>query len=287
MNLDLVFSTSNIILYVIDAVVLGSMILYMLLNYRTETDCREIQINKQNLRWWRYGLYGAVLSAIFASYYSFVFPNLIKITFHMMFLIGTLVTLNISLPAWMCKKRGIMFHCNCDYYQYQDFLPMILVGLLGSISFLFLPEELTNINLFSWTLVMALLYNYAPTKPAKSIFVPDNLSLTSIDQLQAFLMVNPNSRKLITLVHGGCDFCELQINEIEKLAESEQENTKVLDLTNQRNIDQFLIEFLNLGSNFDDIPFPSTLIIDNGLSFDRKDGVLTANELAMFLMKIL
>jgi hypothetical protein len=279
MRINMIFNSLDISLIFVSALVFLSSLLLMYKRYQKEVNCKVIEINKRNLIFWRFGLYGAVINAFLISYFTFIDQNIIRILFYIIFIICTLSCLTISFPPWICKNNGLMQHCNCDYYEFNDFIFLLLLGSFGSISFIFVIEEYALILLFILVLIQVLTYFYSPMKPPKSIFVPEEISISNLDEIQQFLIDNPKGRKLITLIHSGCDFCELQIDEIMKLTETVKSNIKVLDLTLISEYDPFLLEFLSLNEAIEEIPFPSTLIIENGLSFDRREGVLTVNEL--------
>ena len=66
-----------------------------------------------------------------------------------------------------------------------------------------------------------------------------------------------------------------------------QINIQNIYLTNTETLYPFLLQFLNLGSDPTKIPFASTIVIDNGLSFDRNDSILTVKELQLILYGLL
>ena len=48
-------------------------------------------------------------------------------------------------------------------------------------------------------------------------------------------------------------------------------------------LNDFFLDYLNIERNYESMQFPATLIIDNGMSFDRRMGILSATEMTMIL----
>ncbi|RMG30902.1 MAG: hypothetical protein D6732_15485, partial [Methanobacteriota archaeon] len=126
-----------------------------------------------------------------------------------------------------------------------------------------------------------LLYLIRPEKRIEPLKYPPELALHSLEELQEFLMTDPYQRKLITVLKAECDFCKLQAEEVAGIPDLNR-LYRIIDLTEKDHLDPFILEFLN----FEDpskIKVPTSVIIENGLSFDRKDGVLTRDELLAIL----
>ena len=85
--------------------------------------CRLIVIDEKKLKLWRIALYTAISSIWLIGIFTFDFPNLIRFPLHLIFIATTGYMLTVSLPSWLCKKRGYGGMCNCDVYAYRDFYP--------------------------------------------------------------------------------------------------------------------------------------------------------------------
>ncbi len=265
-----------------DFIVLLLYYVYSYLIYGSPKVCNEIEKTEKSLFIWRQALYLAVLSGWLISFFTAVVPSPIKFLFHITFVISTMVTLSISLPAWICKKRGLTLLCACDIYKYNDFELMLLLGTVGSIAFLFLPSVEIGYLLLAFLVVAALLlYLLRPEKKISPLKYPPELALHSLEELQEFLMTDPYQRKLITVLKAECDFCKLQTEEVSGIPDLKR-LYRVIDLTEKDHLDPFILEFLNFEEP-SKIKVPTSVIIDNGMSFDRIDGVLTRDKLLAIL----
>lgn len=266
----------------VDFIVLLSFAGYSYFKYGSPKICNEIEKTERDLYFWRIGLYSAVLAGWLMAFFTVAVPSPLKYLFHLVFLVSTMVTLWISLPAWICKKRNLSLICACDIYKYNDFELMLLLGVIGSFAFLVLPSTAAAYWLLAFLVTVAgLLYVIKPEKKIEPLKYPRELALHSLEELQEFLMTDPYQRKLITVLKAECDFCKLQAEEVVGIPDLSR-LYRVIDLTDKDQLDPFILEFLN----FEDpskIKVPTSVIIDNGMSFDRKDGVLTRDELMAIL----
>ena len=208
-------------------------------------------------------------------------PSVLRFVFYIAFPYFTIVTLNISLPAWFCKFNKQSYLCNCDYYTYRDFEIVLLLGTVTGILMIIFPQY-QLIPIIS-TFLLVLIYFFIPTKEVDILNYPRELQIENEEQLQLFLMSQSDKRKVILLIHSGCDFCELQINELNELSDDLYENVRILDFTNGSMLNDFFLDYLNIERNYESMQFPATLIIDNGMSFDRRMGILSATEMTMIL----
>ena len=266
----------------VDALILLGVVGVIIKKYSSPKLCNDIEKSEKDLKIWRKGLYLAVLSGWAISYFSVISPSPIKFLFHFSFVSATTTTLVISLPAWVCKKRRLSLLCACDIYRYNDFELMLLLGITGSLAFIMLPSNDAAIWLWLFLLSAAsILYFGKPKKKIEHLKYPEELALRTLEELQEFLMADPSQRKLITVLKAECDFCKLQAEEMATIPDIGR-LYRVIDLTHPEYLDPFILEFLN----FEDpsrIKVPTSVIIDNGMSFDRKDGVLTKDELLAIL----
>lgn len=273
------------IMLIVDVAGISSMIFYGYYYSLAFSRCKSIEIKMENLVIWRYGLYAAISGASLASYFTFVYASPVRVFFHLIFMSGTMITLFISLPAWICEQRGIIDYCNCKSYNYIDFIPMLIIGSLFTISFIFVHSAVV---LVVAAFVYILSYFFSPKKKVMPLNIPPDLELRTIDDFQMFLMYEPHHRKIISILHAGCDFCDIQIAEFEKLNEQYKSHSKILDISPDKDVDPFIINFLGLnGDNLSEELSPSAYIFDNGMSFDRKDGLLSHAEILMIMEKLI
>ncbi len=271
-----------------DYVIIGADIIMILMvvvqhyvNSKDEKNCQTIVVGPKNLQAWRYALYGAVLSGWLSVFFLLSNPSVLRFVFYIAFPYFTIVTLNISLPAWFCKFNKQSYLCNCDYYTYRDFEIVLLLGTVTGILMITFPQY-QLIPIIS-TFLLVLIYFFIPTKEVDILNYPRELQIENEEQLQLFLMSQSDKRKVILLIHSGCDFCELQINELNELSDDLYENVRILDFTNGSMLNDFFLDYLNIERNYESMQFPATLIIDNGMSFDRRMGILSATEMTMIL----
>ena len=238
---------------------------------------------KRQLVTWRYVFYFLLGTPILIVFFSCTVPFIIRYILHFILLVLFGIILHISVPSWICKLRYKSYKCNCDFYEYSDFYPGIAFAVGFSGVLFLLPEnlEFALILLLSYFLILILLYFFSPRKKLDEMAFSKEYALTSVSDLQNFLIENINKKKIITFVHGGCEFCKLQIGEINRLNQLAKKFIRVLDLTKGKMIDSFIFQFLNIDTQ--NLSYPSSLIIENGISTDTKEGVLSLVELEQFL----
>ncbi len=270
------------VMILLDAIVLIGFAIYLANRYSNVTICNQLTKTKVHLRWWRNGLYVAVVSGWLISIFTAPVPSFARFVFHLSFLGGTLVTLYVSIPSWICKKRNLSMVCACDIYEYNDFELMLMHGMFGSFALLFATNSVHALAIFSYLLSVAIiLYITRPPKIIPPLKYPPELEIRTVEQLQDFLMHDPMRRKLITLLRSECDFCKLQVEEISYVSPM-YDVLRVIDISDETQIDHFLLQFLNFEEP-EKIKVPTSLIIENGMSFDRKDGIMTKDEILAIL----
>ncbi len=260
-------------------------ILLLTFRFSKKESCEKVEKKKKDLIIWRFALYSGIYSGLFLTYFTVVYATPFRFFFHIILLIAIFTTLNISLPSWICKKRKLIKNCVCDEYRYADFPPAIGLGLLGPITFLILPDGdnlLANLVLFTFFATIAALYLMKPYKNIKALDYPDELKIYTITQLQEFLVSDSANKKLISIVQSSCDFCKLQLEEMSAILEQHPELVRIIDLTFPEKIEAFVFGFLNLEEP-DNIKTPTNLIVNQGMNFDRRDGIITHDEINYYL----
>ncbi|MCE7737471.1 MAG: hypothetical protein GPJ54_21455 [Candidatus Heimdallarchaeota archaeon] len=249
--------------------------------------CRSIRVDEKQLDYWRISLYTQNLSVWMAAIYTFIDPSIVRVLFHLTFSISTVyMMVFVSLPTWVCKQKGYGGMCNCDFYGYNDFMPMLLLGGLGALVFAFL-DLTTSQALFSlavMTFLAITIFFFLPEKEIEQLKYPPELLIRSIDEFQAFLMENPEETKLLTMLKDTCDFCVIQVDEIARVPkELVHSRLRIFDLS-LFGLDPLMALTLNIHGELDKIPVPSTRVYDHGMEIDQKDGVLSSPEIEQLLM---
>jgi len=271
---------SDFVILGADAILLTAIVIMHYINSKEEENCRNITVGPKNLLVWRYAFYGSVLSAWLGVYFLLGNTSTVRFIFYIAFPYLTTITLNISLPAWFCKLNKQMYLCNCDYYTYKDFKLVLVYGTIIGILLILFP--LLSVLILSMIL-LGLIYLFIPKKEIEGLNYPNELKISDESQLQNFLMKGSENRKIIILIHSGCDFCELQVNELNTLPNDMYDNIRILDFTNGSVLDDFHLDYLNIERNYESMQFPATLIIDNGMSFDKRMGILSSTDMDMIL----
>ncbi|MHA2504458.1 MAG: hypothetical protein ACXAE3_16520, partial [Candidatus Kariarchaeaceae archaeon] len=204
---------------------------------------------------------------------------------HIYFIIGVSYMLYISLPAYICKKKGYGGTCNCDFYEYNDFIPMVILALTGHALFMMLSWDFNMGSILFLGLLTASLgiNKLMPKKELQPLKYPEYMLINEIDQLQEYLMTNPHERKLLTILDARCDFCEIQVNEIMRSSAQDGRQLRIFDLTYTDELDPIIPMTLNLDME-QKVPVPTTFIFDSGMATEQKDGVLSKNEIEALLM---
>jgi hypothetical protein len=206
---------------------------------------------------------------------------------HGFFTIAVAYNLTVSIPAYVCKLQGFGGTCNCDFYKYTDFYPMVILGSLGALLFLVFNLDIIvgSILLGLLILISILLYYLLPERELEFLKYPPRLLIDNIDNLQAFLMTNPHGKKLITIVDAKCDFCEIQVTEILRSEDNLiDDGLRIYDLTFKEQVDPIINMTLNLNIA-EEIPVPTTIVFDSGMAVEQKDGVLSRDEIEMLLIQ--
>lgn len=247
--------------------------------------CRHIEITQKNLNIWRFFLYTSVYATWIASLLLFIFPSNFRHLIHPYFITGVLYMMYISIPAYICKTNGYGGTCNCDFYEYDDFVPMIILAIIGHGLFIFLElSQFTGSILFVGLFVSSFFISkLIPKKELQPLKYPEYLLISEIDQLQEYLMTNPHEKKLLTVVDAKCDFCEIQVQEIMRSSAFDGKQLRIFDLTITEKIDPIIPMTLNLDMD-QKIPVPTTFIFDSGMAIEQKDGVLSKQEIEAILM---
>ena len=243
--------------------------------------------NSKNLAYWRYSLYLFSFSFFFYFFTLLSYSSDFRILFYLLSFLFIVILLDISLPSWFCKKNMILTNCNCDYYNYKDFSVVVIFSMVGVFClFIFSINKLNFLSflfLFFYNFALISIYLFFPKKVEASFSFPSDLVLKSIDDLQNFLITNINKRKIIFLVKSGCDFCQLQLNELNLLTPEERKFVKIINFSTPVMIDSFVLEFLNITMDRNIINFPTGIIIENGINSDVKEGVISSIELNYML----
>ncbi|MHA2275294.1 MAG: hypothetical protein ACXAC2_05990 [Candidatus Kariarchaeaceae archaeon] len=248
--------------------------------------CRSIIVDEDKLTYWRVALYTQNLSVWLAAIYTFVFPSFGRMLFHLTFFSSTIYMLIwVSLPTWACKQKGYGGMCNCDFYGYNDLVPMLSLGALGGLLYAFIEMNASQaiFVLGLMTFLAIVVFFLLPKRDPVQLKYPPELLIRSIDEFQAFLMDNPEETKLLTLLKDTCDFCVIQVNEIARVAkELVHTRLRIFDLS-LHGLDPILGITLNIQGDLDKIPVPSTRVYDHGMEVEIKDGVLSSPEIEMLL----
>ncbi|MFV2014172.1 MAG: hypothetical protein ACC656_01985 [Candidatus Heimdallarchaeota archaeon] len=248
--------------------------------------CRKIRVDKNKLGYWRVALYTQNLSIWLAAIYTFIDPLLVRVLFHLTFYLSTIYMMAfVSLPTWTCKKKGYGGMCNCDFYGYNDFVPMLALGILGGLIFAFIvmtPSQ-SLLVLALMTFFAISIFFFLPEKEIVQLKYPPELLIRTVDDFQAFLMINPEQTKLLTMLKDTCDFCVIQVDEIARVPkELVHSRLRIFDLS-LFGLDPILAIALNIQGELDKIPVPSTRVYDRGMEVEQKDGVLSSPEIEQLL----
>jgi hypothetical protein len=191
----------------------------------------------------------------------------------------------VSLPTWTCKQKGYGGMCNCDFYGYNDFVPMLMLGSIGGLIFAFIemtPSQAV-LMLAMMTFFAITIFFFLPEKEIEQLKYPPELLIRSVDDFQAFLMENPEETKLLTLLKDTCDFCVIQVDEIARVPkELVHSRLRIFDLS-LHGLDPVLGLTLNIQGELDKVPVPSTRVYDHGMEVEQKDGVLSSPEIEQLL----
>ena len=269
----------------LDLIVLLGIVVYYYFFGTSIKLCRLIVIDENKLKLWRIGLYTAISCVWLIAIFTFDISNLLRFPLHLIFLVSTGYMLTVSLPSWLCKKRGYGGMCNCDVYAYRDFYPMLGLGIIGGLAFLFVPFETPTTLAFlaSYILAMLGIFFLIPEKEPDQLKYPAELVLNSVDEFQAFLLNNPEQLKLITIVKNTCDFCFIQMAEIMSLPmDLIKDRLRIFDLS-KNDIDPIMTLTLNI-DDLKKVPVPSTRLYNGGMEVESKEGVLSSPELQSLLI---
>ena len=253
--------------------------LYYFIRSKKKKFCDNLVSTKRQLFIWRVAFYGLLLIPVSIIFFSCVYPFFIKYLLHLIFLFLIWKTFKFSFPSWICKSLYKDYKCNCDRYEYYDFYPGLALSFVFSTVLFFLSEIfLLAFALFSfYIIILVALYFLIPKKKMDDLVFSSESMLTSLEDLQIFLTTHMNKKKLITFVHPGCEFCTLQLSEINQLTYPNTKFVRILDPSKVDFSNNFFFEFLNIDINT--LSYPTTLIIQNGISADIKEGVLSLLEL--------
>jgi hypothetical protein len=220
------------------------------------------------------------------AFFSFVEQSLVKILFHGIFVATTMYPLYISVPPYICKKIGHGGTCACDVYEHHDFYPMIGLGIIGTLLLSLYELDATE-SLFIFIPIMLLsvvIFFFIPKKEIQPLKYPKELRIDTIDEFQQFIMTNPNERKLITILKPTCDFCTMQVDELNQIPyDMLSGRLRILDLAFEDELDPLLIMTLNI-TDFSKLPVPSTRVYDSGMEIELKEGILTYPEIQDLLI---
>ncbi len=269
----------------ISIVLLLAVIIYHILRFSNMNNCAVIQFHGRKLYWWRINLYTAVLSTWLISYFTFAVSMWFRLLLYPVFIYSTSYTLNASLPMYICKYMKQIGTCYCDFYEYNDLYPMIAVGSLGNLIFAFIEwNALSGLMVLSIFMIIAYLIAYRlPKKALKVHSIPDNLLIRTTDEYQEYVMMNPESNKLLVVVGNSCKFCDVQMEEINSLPDDFlQQNVRVLDVSDKAKVDKIILFSLNLDTEFN-FKIPISFQIRNGMCVDQKEGFVNAEEIQFFV----
>ena len=263
--------------------------LFIILYFRTKKEkyCQSLGNSPNNLIYWRYSLYSFSISL---GLYWFSFFNYlldIRFLFFFLSLIFIAILLSISLPSWLCKKNNIVTECNCDYYKFRDFVPVIACTVIGASIFFFLSVTINYISIYFmiiYALILCILFFFTPKKDEEKLHYPPELFINSIGDLQTFLITDIDKRKIIFILKSGCEFCQIQVNELTQLGIKERKYLRILDFSESIMLDPFVFDFLNISPDKSKLNFPTGIVIESGINSDIKEGVMLSSELA-FLLK--
>lgn len=277
----------DIWLLVADIVIIIGIALMYIEQGTSFSQCRRIMISEDQLKYWRFFLYGTIFTSWLIALLVYVIPSTLRFVLHLFFVIGLNQMLEISVPAYICKKFGYGGTCNCDFYKYNDFYPMIGIGIIGNLLFSFLELNTSNgLLLFGILLLLSLgIATILPQRKLKPLKYPPELLISEIDDLQSYLMSTPHQKKLLTVLDAKCDFCEIQVEEIMRVQEELRlEHLRIYDLTFADEMDPIIPMTLNMNTS-EKIPVPTTFIFDSGMAIEQKDGVLSKTEIEAILIQ--
>ena len=280
-------SVIDVSLLTVDVLIIAGLVIYYFNQGNNFSKCRKIEISTDRLFKWRISLYSSIFSTWIISFLIFVVPSAFSYVFHLIFLLSMNYLLNVSIPAYVCKKLGYGGTCNCDFYEYNDFEPMIALGIVGNLIFVFFNFNFIGgiVLLLGLGIISGILSKFLPKRELEPLKYPPHLLISEIDQLQAYLMTDPSERKLLTVVDAKCDFCEIQIKEILQMPEDiRNEQLRIFDLTYSDEVDPIIPMHLNMNT-MEKIPVPTTFIFDGGMAIEQKDGVLSKTELEYILIE--
>ncbi|MHA2253674.1 MAG: hypothetical protein ACXAD7_25165 [Candidatus Kariarchaeaceae archaeon] len=247
--------------------------------------CMHISIVQKQLMYWRFCLYSSVFSAWIGAIFTFSIPSLIKIAFHIFVDISLGYMFYISLPLYTCKRLGHGGTCACDSYTYTDLIPMAVLGVVGTIVLVIFDFSGVEsiLMLVPYAILSYIFFKYLPRKEVLPLKYPKELRLLNIDQYQEFIMNNPSEKKLITIVKPTCDFCSMQVDELNQIPEDLLlSRFRIFDLAYKEEIDPILSIYLNI-ADFSTLPVPSTRIYDGGMEVELKEGIITSIEIQAIL----
>ncbi len=276
----------DLIFIAIDSIVLLGIAFYFYQKSNNPSNCRSLLVDRKMLKNWRFNLYSSIYITWIISYTTFIKLSIIRILLHPIFLALVLYNLKISLPAWFCKIRGISSSCNCDRYVYSDFIPMLILGIVINLILIFSSVSILmeNILLLIGTLISIIII-FIPQKPSPTLMLEKELLINNIDEFQKFTMQSVDSSHILLLLDSKCEFCEIQLNELNKIQEEYKYRIKIIDITNRENMDPIIQMTLNI-DNLQNFSVPYSYAFRGGMVVNQQEGVINYDQLNSLLMDI-
>lgn len=268
-----------------DAVVILSYLGYLIYTYSQSDNCRLITIRSNQIRLYRIHIYTAVSSSWLIAYFIFGIDFWLKYPLLLLFAFSTVHMLKVSLPAWICKKKKMLGTCACDYYEYDDLIPMIIYAAITNLVFSLVDWTLSSAGIYLLVLLFGafLVYRFSPKKKIKALELPPELVMKTADEFQAFITFEPEKPKIVIIASDSCKFCDFQVSEINAIPlRITKDRLRVLDITDKKEVDLMILFSLNLDPSLN-FGLPISFTLNGGICVNQKEGAILRQEMEEIL----
>lgn len=269
----------------IDAAIILSYLGYLIYTYSQSENCRLITIKANQIRLYRYHIYTAVSSSWLVAYFIFGVNYWLKYPLLLLFAYSTIYMLKVSLPAWICKMKKMLGTCACDYYEYDDLIPMIVYATITNIIFASVNWTLSSSGIYLLVLLFGayLVYRFSPKKKIKALELPPELVMKTADDFQKFTSFEPEKAKIVIIASNSCKFCDFQVSEINAIPIHLTKNRlRVLDITDKKDVDLMILFALNLDKSLNFF-LPMSFVLNGGICTNQKEGAMLKQEIEEIL----
>ena len=267
------------------ALLLLSFVAYLVYTYSQSENCRLIEVGSNQIRLYRVHIYIAVISTWLIAYFTFGIDFWLKYPLHLTFIYSTSYLLKISLPAYICKMKKQLGTCNCDYYEYDDLIHMIIYATISNIIFAFFSWDLLFAGIYLILLLIGsyLIYHFSPKKKIKALELPPQLVMKTADDFQNFTSFEPEKSKIVIIASNSCSFCDIQVSEINAIPlHIIKDRLRVLDITDKNDVDLMILFALNLDESLNFF-LPMSFVLNGGICTNQKEGAMLKQEIEEIL----